>query len=114
MSNEKALNSILKSLKAINARLGTVATASLSADVAAATADLATEITAEEAVNTVIDTAASDEAISNALLDTLVTDEGAVNTVCDLAQVSVGSPIGTDTIGEQIVALKVKVQANHG
>lgn len=77
MSNEKTLNSILKSLKAINARLGTVATASLSADVAAATADLATEITNEEAVNTVI----------------------------DLCRTAVGTPAGTDSIAEQSVAL---------
>jgi hypothetical protein len=107
MSNEKTLNSILKSLKAINARLGTVATASLSADVAAA-------ITDEAAVNVVLDTATAGEATSNAILDTAVTDEAAVNTAVDAAQIAVGTPAGGDSVAEQIVALKIQVQANHG
>ncbi len=50
MSNDKTLNSILKSLKAINARLGTVVTANLSNDVGAAIVD-------EAAVNTSADLA---------------------------------------------------------
>ena len=97
-NQDQALKGILKSLKAINAALGTVANNDLAEDIQAA-------ITAELASNVVLDTATSEEATSNALLDTLVTSEGAVNTVIDNIHLSVGTPSGTNSVATQFTQL---------
>jgi len=71
MSNQdQALKGILKSLKAINAALGTVANNDLAEDIQAA-----------------------------------ITNEEAVNAVIDLAQLSIGTPSGTNSVATQFTQL---------
>jgi hypothetical protein len=90
---EKELKGILRSLKQINAALGTVANNDLAQDLQAV-------ITNELATNVILDTAVAAEGVGNANLDLIVT--------------AVGNPAGAQSIAEQIVALKVQVQTNHG
>lgn len=81
---EKELKGILKSLKAINASLGTVAASDLIQDVQ-------NLITSEEATNVILDAAVTAEGVGNANLDLIIT--------------AVGSPAGSDSVAQQTVAL---------
>ncbi len=88
-----SLKGILKSLKQINAALGTVANTDLLEDAQAV-------ITAE--------------AITNGILDAAVITDGQGNANLDLIIAAVGSPAGAESIAEQMVGLKALIQTNHG
>ncbi len=100
---EKELKGILKSLKAINAALGTVAGADIAVDLQAV-------ITAEGVSNAILDTATAGLVTFDAILDTLVTSEGAVNTIVDDLRVTIGTPAGADSIADQAVLLWAQLE----
>lgn len=85
---DNELKGILRSLKAINAALGTTNGADLLADV-------------QEIITA--------EGVSNAILDTLVTSEGAVNTGLDTAKTFLGAD-GTSSVAELVVALEAVLE----
>ncbi len=100
---EKELKGILKSLKAINAALGTVANSDLAEDIQEV-------ITAEAVLNSVLDTAVAGEATSNALLDSLVTDEVAQKADLDACVLMVGTPADASSISDQTVLLFAQLE----